>query len=629
ALGVALGGAGGVALGVALGVAFGVAWGVAWGVAGGVALGGAGGGALGVASTLATSHLLNLVFQLPIASLGWILVRQRPQTSRFFWRIHPIRWDEIILLPLPGTPRLLVSLYHLDDTAGRAALAETAAHKFQYRAAYKAWAILAQEQAEGIASLETLARYADGLDWFNEETPLAETLRAQLFTLRDISQEVASALESDSATNQLRRMAEAKRRLDALAKQPPGPFSTAIRRWSDLINTGLEDARRRQRQEEPIPQAYQWDGKPVRPDGNPDERIPFKGRRALFRRLELALGNHDGPRQTYLLIGQRRSGKTSALLQLERRLGARVVPAFLDLQSATLGGAADSAGLLHGLAAAVNDEARRRGVVLPDLTRRELGTDPYPAFGRWLDATEHALADRRLLLCLDEYESLEQGIAAGRFDERLLMALRHTVQHRRRVDVLLSGSRPIDELPPRWASALINTLSLPISFLEPDDARELIVRPVADFPAHLYRDEAVKRILHLSHAQPYLVQLLCATLVERMNKTGRMPPASQVDLADVTAIIPTALERGGNYFSNLWHGQAGSETARLILETLAHPATSALYADALRKLEPDNRALNTALRTLLRREIVEKGEDGRYRIVVPLVAEYVRGQRVI
>ena len=101
----------------------------------------------------------------------------------------------------------------------------------------------------------------------------------------------------------------------------------------------------------------------------------------------------------------------------------------------------------------VNHEARRRGANLPFLTRKELGADPFPALGRWLDTVQARLAGRWLLLCLDEHEALEQGMAVGRFDERLSMTLRNIVQHRRRVDVLLSGSRSLGELPPRRAGA--------------------------------------------------------------------------------------------------------------------------------------------------------------------------------
>ncbi len=416
--------------------------------------------------------------------------------------------------------------------------------------------------------------------------------------------------------------------LQSLNKQALGEFATPIRCWTELVETGLIEAQRRQRQDEPIPQVYCGDGRPVRPDGRPDTEVPFKGRAALFRRLEQALGGTDGQRATYALFGQRRTGKTSALLQLERRLGSRVVAAFIDMQSEKLGGAADNASLLHGLAAAVNDEARRRDCILPDLTLRNLQNDPFPAFGRWLDGVEKSLGERRLLLCLDEFEALETGIADKRFDQRILTCLRNIVQHRRHVDVLLSGSHQIDELPPHWASALINTLSLPISFLEEDDARDLIEHPVADFPA-IYRPEAVQCILHWSHRQPYLIQLLCQLLVERMNKAGRMPPASWVESADVDAIVPLALERGVSYFSDLWHSQSGGDTAKRLLETLAERPDTALDGTALQAIEPDRHLLNQVLRTLLRREIVERREDGRFAIIVPLVGEYVRSQRLV
>jgi hypothetical protein len=111
--------------------------------------------------------------------------------------------------------------------------------------------------------LPALARYAETLAWLRDDTPLPAMLRTQLLDLRDISTEVSSALESDSATDRLRRLDEAKRRLDTLSKQPQGDFRPAVSRWTALVETGIDDARHRQREEEPIPNAYQWDGKPV------------------------------------------------------------------------------------------------------------------------------------------------------------------------------------------------------------------------------------------------------------------------------------------------------------------------------------------------------------------------------
>lgn len=152
-----------------------------------------------------------------------------------------------------------------------------------------------------------------------------------------------------------------------------------------------------------------------------------------------------------------------------------------------------------------------------------MSKDPYPAVDRWLDQVETALGDGWLLLCLDEFEKLEAGIAAGRFDLRLLDMLRNIVQHRQRIAVLLAGSHNLDELPPYWASALINTFTLPISFLDESDARDLSEQPVADFPP-IYTAAAVDRIVQITHCQPYLAQLLCGLLVQSMNSARRIPP---------------------------------------------------------------------------------------------------------
>lgn len=241
--------------------------------------------------------------------------------------------------------------------------------------------------------------------------------------------------------------------------------------------------------------------------------------------------------------------------------------------------------------------------------------ESYPALGRWLDQVESTLGERTLLVCLDEFEEVEKAIHAGRFDTFILSTVRNIVPHRRRIAVLLSGSHQINELPPHWASALVTTTSLPISFLDEADARELITQPVADFPA-IYTPEAVDRIISLTRCQPYLVQLVCALLVDVMNRNHRLPPASFV----------TALERGQNYFYDLWSNQTGGEAARRILAAMAHAEQGRLSKAELHQIERGEEALREALATLLRREIIEADGNG-YRVTVPLVAEYVRRER--
>ena len=593
------------------------------GVAGGVAFG----VAVGVASVLTITHVYLYPFQSILSFVSWAITRFRPKLGAALWRISPVNWDETIILPLPGLVGLLVSLNRTDPALGREAIARVAAHPFRKREAQRALARLAQEQALLVRSLPALAVFGRGLDWLTDETVLPASLQTLLPRMRDISQEVASASESDSATNRVRRLTEAADMLETLRKRP-GELGKALARWSTIIGTALKEAQRQQRIEEPIPQVYIKDGRPIKPGDRSDTALPFKGRESLFRQLESGLGGNTGERTTFVLYGQRRAGKSSALMQLPRRLGSRMIPAFLDLQSEKLGGAKNVAGMLRGIADEVREEAmRHRGVRLPIIERAALADDPFPAFGRWLDQTETALGDRTLLLCLDEFEALEGAISQGRLDKRILSTIRNIVQHRQQVAVLLSGSHQIKELPPHWASALITTTTLPISFLEETDARELIERPVVGFP-EIYRSDAVDRIIEMTHCQPYLVQLMCALLVERMNTARRMPPESYITKEDVEAVIPLVLKRGENYFIDLWRTQTGGETARRVLAAMARVTGERISSKAARRIERDEFALKEAIDTLLRREIIEREGDD-YQIIVPLVAAYVRRETVM
>jgi uncharacterized protein len=216
-------------------------------------------------------------------------------------------------------------------------------------------------------------------------------------------------------------------------------------------------------------------------------------------------------------------------------------------------------------------------------------------------------------------------LAAGRIDGRFLSLLRNIIQHHDRIIVLLSGSHHLDELPARWADALVTTQSLKIGFLDEADARELILHPVKEFP-EIYEPAAVERILSLTQSQPYLVQLLCGLLVEKMNKEHREPPASYVNLTDIESVIPQALERGEAYFNDLWRSQTGSNLARRVLEKLAFAKGERATRVEIRQMTDDEEALRDTIRTLLRREIIEPTEDG-FHITVPLIAYYVRSQR--
>nr|WP_232288167.1 hypothetical protein [Nodularia spumigena] len=140
--------------------------------------------------------------------------------------------------------------------------------------------------------------------------------------------------------------------------------------------------------------------------------------------------------------------------------------------------------------------------------------------------------------------------------------IRNLLQHQKKWILLFSGSHQLSELDNYWSDYLINTRALQMSFLQESEARELILQPVEDFP-NIYEATAVNEIIELTHCQPYLVQLVCYELVELLNqdirRNQRQADTAQATAQDVQTIIPTVLERGDQYFRELWTSLADSD----------------------------------------------------------------------
>ncbi|RME51003.1 MAG: AAA family ATPase, partial [Caldilineae bacterium] len=214
---------------------------------------------------------------------------------------------------------------------------------------------------------------------------------------------------------------------------------------------------------------------------------------------------------------------------------------------------------------------------------------------------EKITGDRTLLLCLDEFERLEEVVRET--GSRIpLNFLRHVIQHRSRWTLLFSGSHLPEELAPYWSDYLINTRSVRVSYLGEADTRDLIRRPVEGFP-DIYDDGAVEAIVRLTRGQPYLVQLTCHELVERLNREKRQ----RATAADVEAVVPALFERGYMYFDEFWKG-------------LTPEQRTVLLAVARGKETADE--MPPVAEHLVKKEVLERADEA-YRFQVPLVERWV------
>jgi len=145
---------------------------------------------------------------------------------------------------------------------------------------------------------------------------------------------------------------------------------------------------------------------------------------------------------------------------------------FFDLQSNPVDSPAN---FFKALAQCAQEDAERR-LPLPPLPE---GT-PFEAGRQWLESLEQLAKQhqRRILICIDEFERLETLFPGERRELLQLMGLfRATIQHRQYVRLLVSGVAPFDELDSLWSDHFINLREVRIGYLEQPAAIELLTQP--------------------------------------------------------------------------------------------------------------------------------------------------------
>jgi hypothetical protein len=569
-----------------------------WPLAGGVALG----VAVGLGALRAYFWLPELAWMLALATA----LSQGKNAARMLPLLPP-RFDQLIILPLPFMDKIIVQAHRENPAAAQQFIRYLISETNQQAVAARAMRGIAEDVLARCQAVQDIVHAADQLAWL--PTPLPKGFSPFFAELLDVSKGVRTAMQATSPYRQSQELARQigllegiQNRLAAAGHMSDATtFGGVAKRWLGLLQALRQSLEARAKATEEIPQVY-LPASALEPDlaGG-----LFRGREDIFRQIEdVVLAKQP---QTLLLYGGRRAGKTSTLNYLPRRITPDVVPLKVDLQGVVT--AQTLAGLAVQLATHAARAGQQLGVMLNMPNPADFQTDPFPALERWMDSVERTVGQKRILLCLDEYERLGEFVEA--FNNRApLNFLRYVIQNRRRWIILLSGSHLLDELPGYWSDYLINTRPIRVSYLEREAARSLIVSPVDGFP-DIYTPETVDAILEMTRCQPYLVQLACYEIVERLNHARRKRASPD----DLQAVVPVMFERGSEYFRELWESLADEE--RSILRRLARNDPSLRLETSL--VED---GMGTYLRRLVRREIIEQ-HDGIYRFQVPLIQQYV------
>jgi hypothetical protein len=368
--------------------------------------------------------------------------------------------------------------------------------------------------------------------------------------------------------------------------------------------------------------------------GNPvEDRRMFYGRRELLERMTDQL--RDGRAgQCFVLYGQKRSGKSSVLRQLESRLAPPVFTVSLTL------GAIDTAEADRSFIQLCVDEIHNRLVVdfkLVDLGRtwptdRNVSQSPIESFRRVILATNHLLRQRsgyrkpKIVLLVDEftyvYEYITEGLVSPAF-MRQWKALLQTGTF----SAVLVGQDSMPNFKRAYPNEFGVTQDERLTYLDIDEARALADEPLRHKGASRYKGGSLDRVIELTAGAPYYLQVVCDQLVRRMNRERtEVITESLVEKvrADLT-LGPTALTidkfdplitAAGESVAHLPRSAYLAFLERLAALTQTGPAP---VGDVVRSEDEGN-----VIRDLLAREVVCMSKDRRCSIRVSLFAEWLR-----
>ncbi|RLE43004.1 hypothetical protein DRJ16_04240, partial [Candidatus Woesearchaeota archaeon] len=198
----------------------------------------------------------------------------------------------------------------------------------------------------------------------------------------------------------------------------------------------------------------------------------FFGRQDI---LEFIRGNLGGSQNNVIVLqGERRTGKTSILYQIQRHLAPDFIPVLIDVPAIT----ADTglATFLYSLALKLATELKEHGVAVSRPRREEYFQAAALQFREeFLPAVLRELGDRTMVLMLDEIAGVHQAVEEGRLDKSVLPFLRSIMQHSPQLAFILTGAREIKSLTASYtASWFIIGIVKRVGFLQNREARELV-----------------------------------------------------------------------------------------------------------------------------------------------------------
>ena len=368
---------------------------------------------------------------------------------------------------------------------------------------------------------------------------------------------------------------------------------------------------------------------------NPYSRQPVQEREMLFGRVDdlaqISASLH-GLNNIVYLRGRKRVGKTSILwhlrdFYLERNL---FLPCYIDLQ---LFGSLANGGILYNMAHTISRDLQREGhlgeIAAP--VRELFEESPADQFTSYLHYIETFCAPRRLVLLIDEFSVAMDAYHSGALPADFFYHWRGILQstHLNVAYVMVVQQRAYEavlqsplgqEKDPSWEALELGT-SLLLKPLSDKDIRSLIERPTRNYLT--YSPEALDRVVLLTGPSPFIVQVYCHAMVQRMANLSRR----DVTMDDVESVAQQFMDYNETLFDHAVLG-AGRH-AFAICAAIASLSGAANRPVALAELVPlvsgaDEADVRRTLQSLCEQGSLSESTPGAWRFASLLFRDWIK-----
>lgn len=364
-----------------------------------------------------------------------------------------------------------------------------------------------------------------------------------------------------------------------------------------------------------------------------EEQKMFFGRQELLERIYSEVTS--GPLgQCFVLYGQKRSGKSSVLRQLAKRLRAPNLAIYLSL------GTIDTAKAERSFVQACIDSLYERLVHDFDMTdimeqhwprEFQVESSPIESFRRSVRASTRMLEARkgwrdvRPIFLIDEFTYVYEYIREGLLTPAFMRQWKSLLESRT-FDAVLVGQ----DTMPRFKEAYPNEFGVThderISYLSEEEARALAENPIMMGSESRYKGASLDRLTSLTAGSAFYLQIFCDRLVQHLNR-NRLAFITESVVGDVLGQLtmgPAALPM--DKFDPLITA-AGESVALAPKEQYLALLTRVALNPSI--TSQDVGAEDASLvRDLFAREVLERDASGRLRIRVGLFAEWLRANSV-